>query len=82
MKLRFPRRGPVSTPRDKPLPPRYKFQVACDWTRRFGWRERFKILFGYRAVIILRMTTEHHTGKFEADLHLALTPEMLERTKV
>lgn len=52
------------------LPPVWKKLVQCEWFRRFTWKERLQIFFGYRVRLTMKMATEHSPGRYQADLTL------------
>ena len=72
MKLKNPNPG-------HPVPPKYKFKVTLDVYREFTWKERLSILFGYRAVIAVRIQTCHSPGAYDPQVNLAVTKELLEQ---
>lgn len=60
-------------PKDRTLPPRWKFRIDADFHRAFTRMERVKILLGFNASIGVSIATEHHSGKFSPMMELALT---------
>ena len=71
MKLKNPNPG-------RPVPPNYKFKIELDVYREFTWMERIQILFGYRAVIAVRILTCHSPGQHDPHVNLMVTGELLE----
>lgn len=63
-------------PVGKPLPPKFKHKVECDYFRKFTWKERIQILMGKNARLLLVVVSEHSTGKYDAALDFKLTYDL------
>lgn len=65
-------------PPGKPIPPKFKTGIECDFARAFSWRERLKILCGFTAIIRVRIPTEFHPGRFAPVMELNLTEKQMQ----
>lgn len=63
-------------PRDRILPPGFRFLIEFDFDRRLTWKERWQILFGYGLKIQIKAAAEHSTGKFTPKMVLSTTMEL------
>jgi len=65
---------PVAKSRARVLPTKYQHVICCDWFRVFTWPERFKILFGYKLNVLIRLRAPHNPGNCDPVVAGEVTP--------
>jgi hypothetical protein len=64
---------PVGTP----VPTKFTQLISVDWQQNFTWKQRLQILFGYGAIIRVRIACQHCAGRIVPKIELTTTPELL-----
>jgi hypothetical protein len=52
----------IEASKGRVLPPAFRHITEVDWNRRFSWKERLQILFGYTLNVMVRIPSLHKPG--------------------
>ena len=63
------------------LPPNYKHVLQLDFFEKLDWRDRLRVLFGYRLEMEMEVLMEHLPGKFKGQMKLKTTPQLKAKKK-
>lgn len=71
-----PNRPTGAKPSDRHIPKEVRFITRGFVYRGFPWRERFKILLGYRALLEVHVMSEHNPGQSQPKVKFNLTSKL------
>ena len=63
----------------KALPKPVRFIIDAEFQRKFTWGERWRILWGYTAIISYRGLAQHSPGSVEHNMKLELSKQLLKQ---
>lgn len=61
------------------MPEKFNSMMDLSAYRKFTMKERLQILFGYRAVISVRIFARHSPGAITSDIQLRTTKEIIDQ---